>query len=313
MTFIELLYWLKQQKSCRYSNEAAILLKSQQQITLQYLFFMNRLFPLLIALCLGLPSWAQEEEAAATEEAPPPSVTAEAGQETLLDQQVADNEKAWLPVAGNSELAFYLSEASGKAHGGVILLPKISQHPANKNSMINTLRIALSENHWHTLALKTGDADVETTLAFITAGVNYLNQQGVYNIAILGEGLGAAQSIQYAASISGVKRPPGQFAPIRAVVMVDADNTIANSDGTTLEKLSMIRMPILDAYSNSDYQKQRLADERKRAARKKMNRGYQQIRLPPSSGVQQDVDNRITKRIRGWLDKNVAGFMVDRR
>ncbi len=278
---------------------------------------MTRLLSLFILLFVALPTLSQDIEAAdnetEVEEPPPPPVTAAAGTESLLDQKVPDNEKVWLPVTGGSELGFYLSEASGKANGGVVLLPKMGQHPATKGSTINDFRISLSENHWHTLALNIGDADEEKTLAFITAGINYLNQQGVYNIAILGEGLGAAQSLHYAASISNVARAPGQFAPIRAVVMIDADNMIPDNDANTLEKLSMIRMPILDAFSSSDYQKQRLADERKRAARKKMNRGYQQIRLPPDSGAQQDVDNRITKRIRGWLDKNVAGFMIDRR
>jgi hypothetical protein len=292
-------------------------LKANSKSHSSILFFMNRLLPLLLSLLASLPAWAQNDVAETTaEEEAPPSVTAAAGKESLLDQQVADSEKAWLPVAGSSELAFYLSEASGKAHGGVILLPKVGEHPATKGGTINTFRIALSENHWHTLALNIGDSDEEKVLAFVTAGVNYLNQQGVYNIAILGEGLGAAQSVHYAASITNVARAPGQFAPIRAVVMIDADNFIAGSDGSsnnaTLEKLSMIRMPILDAYSHTDYHKQRLADERKRAARKKMNRGYQQVRLPQSSRVQQNTDNRITKRIRGWLDKNVAGFMVDR-
>ncbi|ARN74310.1 DUF3530 family protein [Oceanicoccus sagamiensis] len=272
---------------------------------------MRTLFIGFSALLISLPLWAQEPtpEAAAP---PPPPVTAAAGTETLLDQQVADNEKVWLPVAGSSQLAFYLNETSGKAHGGVILLPKTGQHPATKGSDINAFRIALSDNHWHTLALNSSEADKEQALAFITAGVNYLNQQGVYNIAILGEGTGAAYALHYAASISNVNRPRGQFAPIRAVVMINAENKLAGDDAKTLEQFTQIRMPILDAYSNSDYQKQRLADQRKRAARKKMNRLYQQIRLPQASGVQQNEDNRITKRIRGWLDKNVAGFMIDR-
>lgn len=268
---------------------------------------------LILPLLITLPAWAQDNEAeAAAEQAPPPSITAAAGIESLLDQQVADNEKVWLPVAGSSELAFYLSEASGKPHGGVILLPGIAQHPATKDSTINTLRIALSENHWHTLALNIGDANKDKALALITAGVNYLHQQGVYNIAILGEGLGAAQAIHYADSIASINGASSQFAPIRAVVMIDADNLLPDSEKSTLETLSMIGIPILDAYSHSDYQKQRLANERKRAAREKINRGYQQIRLPKTSVARQDVDNRMTKRIRGWLDKNVAELMVDR-
>ena len=281
---------------------------------------MIKLFALLVSLILSHATLAQDDAPEANQDnsesatdADPPigSPVVIKGVESLTDQQVPDREKAWLAVAGSPSLAFYLSEITGRAYGGVLLLPKLNHHPASLGST-NTMRHALAANHWHTLALNPEDADEARTMAMIAAGIIYLNQQGVYNIAILGEGLGAAQALRYVASLKPKDPSQGEFNVVRALVMINADNKIAGSENNTLDNLSSIKMPILDAFSNNDFRQQRQADERKRAAHRPVNRFYQQVRIPLSADRQDNKDNPITKRIRGWLDKNAAGFMVDR-
>jgi hypothetical protein len=268
---------------------------------------------LLLSALYGQASYAQEsvqqeivQQETVQQENPPPVTN---GEQSPFDQQASDREKVWLNVAGRKELAFYLNEASGKAHGGVLLIPDAGHHPAVEG-MINSLRHSLANNHWHTLAIDVEGTSETITQQTIAAGIQYLNQQGVFNIAILGEGLGAAQATHYVAALPQVLEP-GQLQQIRALLMINADNHIPDSKVNTLQKLSGIQLPILDAYRNNDYLEQRLAHERKLAARRLMTRNYQEIRLPLSSGYQKNYDDRITKRIRGWLDKNVAGFMVD--
>ncbi len=233
------------------------------------------------------------------------------GHESLFDKAVDEQEKAWLNVDQQQELAFYLAETSGVAHGGVLLIPDIARHPTTLGS-INTMRIALSKNHWHTLALNMGDANKEHAVNLITAGIQFLNEKGVYNIAILGEGKGAAQGILYTASTSSAGTDNRKQSPIRALIMINAHNSISDGETDILQKLSEITIPVLDAFSNGDYVEQREANERKAIAGGKINTAYLQIRLSQASGKQQKSDNSVTKRIRGWLDKNVAGFEVSR-
>lgn len=222
-------------------------------------------------------------------------------------------ENIQLIVAGQPQPAFYLSELSGKAHGGVLLIPDIGRSPTIPGN-ISALRHSLASKHWHTLALDTSDSSDTHTQQMIAAGISYLNQQGVFNIAILGEGIGAAQAIHYIAALPVIDKNQGGFEQIRALIMINAKNSIPGSRVNTLGKLGVIRQPILDAYSSSELLKQQQATNRKRAARVRTGSVlYQQIRLPLISHFQQQGENRVTKQVRGWLDKNVAGFMVDGR
>ncbi|MEH6912000.1 MAG: DUF3530 family protein [Oceanicoccus sp.] len=235
--------------------------------------------------------------------------------ESLFDLQVDEQEKAWINVGEQQELAFYLPASSGAALNGVLLIPDIANHPATFGST-NTMRIALSKNHWHTLALNMGYASEEHALDLIAAGIQFLNEKGVYNIAILGEGTGAAQAILYAAPKPSPDTEKDnkneKNDQVRALIMINAKNSISNDETSILQNISQITIPVLDAFSNGNYIEQRKAEERKNIARGKNDTIYHQVRLPQASGTQQNSDNRVTKRIRGWLDKNVADSAINR-
>jgi hypothetical protein len=282
---------------------------------LDIMFFMVKLILLLSILNLSWSTLAQDEMlennvSGSEEPARPLAPPMTKGKEGLIDKKVPAHEKVWLPVAGSPSLAFYLSEITGKAHGGVILLPKLNHHPAGQGST-NTMRHALAQNHWHTLALNPGDANQTRITELVVAAILYLNQQGIYNIAILGEGLGGAQALEYVGGLKPKNPSKKQFNSIRALVMINSENLLPGSENNPLEKLSTIKMPILDAFSNNDFRQQSQSDERKRSALQSANQSYHQVRLPLLAAWQENTDNRITKRIRGWLDKNVAGFMID--
>jgi pimeloyl-ACP methyl ester carboxylesterase len=197
-----------------------------------------------------------------------------------------------------------------------LIIPEVGRYPSSKG-IVNSLRHTLSLHHWHTLALdmtstltKNGDINEDKVQKAIAAGVEYLNKQGVYNIAILGEGVGAAHALHYVAALPETDNATSQFQQIRALIMINAKNSIPYSDTDTLNAFDTVKLPILDAYSGNDLLSQEQAKLRKSAARRKMNRYHQQIRLPQMVMYQQRHENRTTKQIRGWLDKNIAGFMV---
>ncbi|MBL4826899.1 MAG: DUF3530 family protein, partial [Spongiibacteraceae bacterium] len=228
---------------------------------------------------------------------------------------VKEEEKAWLTVVNKPLLALYLSETSGKAHGGVLIAPQVTQYPSSRG-IINSLRHTLADHHWHTLTLdltstihSDGSMDEDRAQKAITAGIKYLNQQGVYNIAILGEGIGAAHALHFVATLPEASKNSSEIQQIRALIMINAQNKIPNSTTNTLKAFEKVKLPILDAYSGSDFHSQQQAKQRKNAGRH-LNRFHQQVRLPQTALFQTGYENRITKRIRGWLDKNVAGFMV---
>lgn len=228
-----------------------------------------------------------------------------------LDKTIAEFQKVWLNIDDQKELAFYLNETSGKSHGGVLLIPNLNQHPASYG-LINNLRHSLANNHWHTLAVNMSGAEPRLAMKIIDAGVAYLNSQGIYNIALLGEGAGAAQALHYAAMLPPINPAENKFNKIRAVLLINANKHLPSSsnDTDTLATFSKIKLPIFDAYASSNYQQKKRAEARSRAAQRDITTPYQQVRLPQVADFRLNGDNRITKRIRGWLDQNVAGFMV---
>lgn len=221
------------------------------------------------------------------------------------DRAVPADQRLWLDD-GSKDLAFYIPEKSGKAHGGVLIIPNRGEHPGVLG-LINTLRYTLAENHWHTLALNISGQDADAIQNTIAAGIVSLNGKGVFNIALLGEGEGALHALRYVASLPPAKQ--GEVGQIRALVMINATNNSGGRDDA-LTKLGSITLPVLDAYYANDLDELKQAQERKRFA-SPQSELYQQARLPYTNTQSSPTENRITKRVRGWLDKNAAGFMVD--
>ena len=218
-----------------------------------------------------------------------------------------DDGRTWLQVGAAKQPAFYLREMSGTTYGGVLIIPDNGSHPESRGS-VDRLRRNLADNHWHTLALDISGLDPDTIQQAVAAGVAFLNNKGVFNIAIIGRGRGAAHALRYIAAI-----PPaqgGKIHQIRALVMVNADNAVAGLGREPMAPLAKLRLPVLDAYTATDLDQQRQATARRRLGRPG-NKKFQQIRLPDAIGVRKpDRESQESKRIRGWLDNNVAGYMV---
>lgn len=212
-----------------------------------------------------------------------------------VDATLPEREKITLQAAGAEHRGYYRADSSGKNYGGVLLIPDLNHNPA-KQSLINSLRVTLSTHHWHTLALATGDAELETIQQLITAGISYFNQQGVTNIAVLGEGIGAAQLLNSGAVLSTAS----------AIILVNASNDNLDENTETLEKFADIEVLIMDAYAHSDYQQQQQAMEREKAAKRLGVNQLQQIRLPAVTVIDQNTETPANKRIRGWLDNNIG-------
>jgi hypothetical protein len=233
---------------------------------------------------------------------------------TELSDPALRDQQHWLTVGDQLISSLYLSQVGGDTHGGVLLIPNLNMRPSEQG-IINSLRNALPESHWHTLALNLsnkGPYDEQLVSQSIAAGVKFLNDEGIYNIAIIAEGAGAAQAIHFLADSSPVDDVKLQS--VRALIIIAANNNVPGSDIKTLEKLSTIELPILDAYSAHNYSQRQLADARKRAMHKtKVQSVYRQITLPNQVNYYRKNENHITKRIRGWMDKNISGFTVEKR
>lgn len=264
-----------------------------------------------LGLLAGITARAQTPAAPAATQAPAQSATSTPPPATAapatVDQNGNGDGRTWLQVGSGKQPAFYLPETSRTTYGGALIVPDSGNHPENQGS-INRLRHDLANNHWHTLALDISGLNPQEVQQAIAAGVAFLNGKGVFNIAIIGKGRGAAYALHYVAGT-----PPaqgGKIHQIRALVMINADNFVAALKDNPMAPLAKLRRPVLDAYTANNLDQQREAAARRQLARPG-NKRFQQIGLPDYIGFRTlDQENPQSKRIRGWLDKNVAGYMV---
>ena len=214
--------------------------------------------------------------------------------------------------AGDREFLCLFTPASGKQQrGGVILLHGMGAHP-DWPDVISPLRKELPEAGWATLALQMpvlpNDAKADEYIPLypeanerITAGILYLQQQGIHNIVIVGHSLGSTMGLNFLAA-----KAPGSE-QVRAYVGIGIGRHSDGAPGTE-SFLSQINLPVLDFYGSQDLgQVVDLAEERAAAAKRVGNSGYRQIKIAGADHFFQGYEHTLVKRISSWLSKVAPG------
>lgn len=159
---------------------------------------------------------------------------------------------------------------------------------------------------------KNPDSDAEKennqrqALAAIDAAINYYNAQGVFNVAIISEGASAIYALQYISNISNTEKRK----QIRGLALVNARNQF--NDTSIIELMAAQQLPILDIYLGLDYRDQREAQQRKVASRQLSPGQYVQVAIPRTATSWDSREDRLSKRVRGWLDRTASGFEVNK-
>lgn len=141
------------------------------------------------------------------------------------------------------------------------------------------------------------DAD-ERIMARIAAGVQHLNREGYFNVALVGYGDGAYWSTRYLA-----ERLTEDEEESYALILIDASQTPKLAD-----LLGSLSVPTLDLMMQSSNLALLRARQRKAAAMRNGHPDYLQIR---DAARQHSYGNpsidRTTRRVWGWLRNHAAG------
>ena len=229
-----------------------------------------------------------------------------------LTKNLPPEEICWLEVEGQPVLGLYRKANHGEAKGGALILPGLNNNPASPG-LINSLRHSLSENRWHTLviAMPQGDSEADANQAqqHIAAGIQQLNQQGIFNIALVGQGSGATHAMAY---VNQLPEPAaGKLQQIRGIAMVNSKNSLPGYSQPITDAIKGLIIPALDLYVHNDFRRHRAAKQRLEASRQLPQGLYQQLRLPLSTPYADEREERLSKRVRGWLDRHASGFAVN--
>jgi len=171
--------------------------------------------------------------------------------------------------------------------------------------------------------------DVEIIVqARAKAAMAFLKSKGQYNIVFAGHGLGAARASRYLDSLSnsstttprnnnrGPKKTQAIIQrPVRALIWVNARNTIPNSpstaDAVITDWLNDTGLPVLDVYFNTHYLDDIEARVRAKNTKLKRLMHYSQVKMITPKHQTGDDGNVLSKRVRGFLNKYAKGVEID--
>lgn len=209
-------------------------------------------------------------------------------------------------------LGIYTPSAATKLRGGVLLLHGVGAHP-DWSDIISPLRQELPEAGWSTLAIQLpilpNDAEADEYLplfpaanARITAGIFYLQQQGIQNIVIVGHSMGSAMGAHFLASAAAGAEVVRAFVGIG---MNRRPGTVAH----TPDAVAKLRIPVFDLYGSQDLDGVLLGAKERRSAAA-TNPDYQQQEIPGADHFFRGQENTLVKRIGSWLSAHAPGMQL---
>lgn len=149
----------------------------------------------------------------------------------------------------------------------------------------------------------TAEQVEQSVNATISAAVAYLDQRGMRNIVILGEGLGTARALTYLNSTAD----SAEQSSIRALVMLDPSipEPIAETFSTTLNNF---QLPVFDLITSVNFAERTLAAQRRQLSEKSGHPAYFARQLTPAAGVANpQKESRISKAVRGFISRRASG------
>lgn len=267
-----------------------------------------------------------------------------------LKAEYPDKELRKLNAQQGEFTALWRQDRSGKAFGALLIVPTDGQ-TANWPNTIDVIRTDLPKNGWSTLSIDieplsppvvpardTSATDIsiesktslQTNIATkkadpnmgrIEAAIGFLHNQGQYNIIMIGYGQSAKRVLEYAndSEAAGMKKTirakqgKSTQRPIRAIVLLNPQQMEAQPIAPLIDSFSYKDMPILDLVIGTHYLDTLDAETRKQVAKDSGYSNYFQLKVLEPSTVVFGQENRLSRRIRGFLNKHAKGVEIDKR
>jgi len=259
----------------------------------------------------------------------------------LLKSQYPADDLQELSANGESFNALWRKDQSGDAFGAVLLVPADGQ-TANWPHTIDVLRTELPRTGWGTLSIDikqrkrdkvpsrpnsaepqapstnppsdTGGPD--DNHARIEAAIEFLHSEGQYNIILAGYGNSAHRIVEYTASqqnpqnrTTGASLSPAT----RAIIVINGKSYGGGSLAPALSSINNRSMPIQDIVFGQHHLDLADADIRRSESRSLRFKKYFQLRIMEPSSTIFGEENRLSRRVRGFLSKHAKGVEINRR
>ncbi|MDN3637251.1 DUF3530 family protein [Simiduia curdlanivorans] len=135
--------------------------------------------------------------------------------------------------------------------------------------------------------------------ARLAQAIRHLHDNGQFNLVLIAEGAGAVRAARLVAQMG--------FDGFRAVVLLDARNQLQGEAGDLVGVIAKLSVPMLDLYEDRHIADPSDVSARAVAAKRAGHEHYVSLQMP----VYEPSQDRVIKRVRGFLDAHAKGVKVD--
>lgn len=233
-----------------------------------------------------------------------------------LAKSNAAGSQEWLSAGNNKFLGLYLNANVPKALGGIILLHGMAANP-DWGAVISPLRTRLTDYGWTTLSIQMpilgNNATPEDYVPLmtqvperITSAIEFFHSRGIYNIVIIGHGLGATMGAGFLAS------PTQSASVIKGFIGIGLGLHSQIKEFRTAQYIARIRIPVLDLFGSQDLESvQTSAQTRLLAARRIGNKAFRQTSILGSDHFFTGLNDLLINRVKSWLSKYAPSVKLD--
>jgi hypothetical protein len=276
-------------------------------------------FGLFLLSCFGTSALYAEDRTL-----PTPKLNQALGLQTHYQNALQGEQVIELQTSTERFIALWLEQRTSNPEGGILILHDSGQTP-DWPFLLKQIRTYLPDTGWSTLAidlplpsrdaigvLPVSDDNTQTqsdvtpeshatrVLDRIASGIAQLNNENLFNIAVLGFGDGAYWGSRYLAERLSEEEEEGY-----ALILYEPSPMADELPGF----ISQLTSPTLDVYMNDSSYAHLQAKNRKAAAMRAKHENYLQIHDASRHGFYGSPEiDRTTRRVWGWLRTNASGF-----
>ena len=231
----------------------------------------------------------------------------------LREMEHADRIKAsfstgkmvWLQLKNSQFLSLY-TKTEKETQGAAIILHSMGGHPDQKR-LINPLRTFLPQHSWATLSIQMPALEMDANEkeyyplfdnaeARIQAGINFLIDDGIDNIVIIGYGLGSMMGIYFI--INNADKSAVNALVTISLLVPDSDKKQVQ----VLDFITKVKEPFFDIFAEFDLPNV-VKSNRKRRLSAKNNLAYRQLKIKGAGHAFHNNEELVVKRIYSWINR----------
>jgi pimeloyl-ACP methyl ester carboxylesterase len=221
--------------------------------------------------------------------------------EQIVDA-LLDGEAVYLNDGRTDFLALETESTEGEARRAVIVMHGTGVHP-NWPTVVQPLRVGLTEAGWHTLSIQmpvlaneaehAAYADIyDWVPGRLDAAIRYLRDKGFTTIVLIGHSQGSTMAVYY------LSREPQ---PVEGLVMVGVSGGIGGGPMDTLAQLPALAVPTLDLYGGEDLPEVLDSADERAAQARTAGGDYSQQVVAGADHFFDGEETELLDAVNGWL------------